>query len=137
MGWSVFSMEGRGQELSVSVLDVVAGETMEQMAEHQIDPVANASKFLVEELVSLLLDLQISPLAKTLTNTSLMIVHTSGCAGLQLLPILIEVYVIKGCRGEAMRCQKGGFWLSRVVLVMAGVTIGVLFEYSWDWRRIW
>ena len=99
MGWSVFSMEGRGQELSVSVLDVVAGEeTMEQMAERQIDPAANASKFLVVELVSLLLDLQISPLTKTLTNTSLMIVHTSGCAGLQLLPILIEVYVIKGCR---------------------------------------
>jgi hypothetical protein len=98
MGWSVFSME-QGQELSVSVLDVVAGEeTMEQMAERQIDPAANASRFLVVEPASLL-DLQISLLAKTLTNTSLMIVHTSGCARLQLLPILIEIYVIKGCRG--------------------------------------
>ncbi len=94
MGWSIFSMEGRGQELSVFVLDVAGEETMEQMAECQTDPAAIASKFLVVELGSLL-GLQIFPLAKILTNTSIIIVHTLRCAGLQSLSVLVEVYVIK------------------------------------------
>jgi len=93
MGWSIFSREGQAQELSVFALDVVGEDPMEQMAERQTDPAAIASKFLVVELVSL--GLQIFSLAKILTNTSIIIVHTFRCVGLQSLFVLIEVYVIK------------------------------------------